>query len=141
MDMARNAHNGVASATRYVSAAGAAAPVIKKIMQEKELRDDVRQIVDSARDLYEHLDEETASKAREVWRKIDVHKNVDKAAHAAHSAADTLGAPRRSRRGGRGLVVLGVIGGSLYLFFSGRGRKARDLAMKPFHRGDGESEI
>ena len=48
--------NGMAAA-KYVSAAGTAAPVVRKILQQKELRDDVRQIVRSARDIYGHLDE------------------------------------------------------------------------------------
>jgi hypothetical protein len=140
MDMAKNEHNGAGSAVKYVSAASAAAPVIKKIMKEKELREDVRRIVTSARDIYEHLDEDTASKAREVLRRIDIHSNVDKVANVAHGAADTIGAPRHRRARGRTMVLLGMVGGGLYLLFTERGRKARDLAMKPFHSSDGSSE-
>lgn len=130
--------NGKAAA-KYVSAAGTAAPVVRKILQQKELRDDVRQIVRSARDIYGHLDQSTARKVRHLLREAAVHENVDKAAATIHAIADDVGAPRRRSKWARRSLVAGAAGGTVYLLASARGRKARELAMKPFRR-EGESQ-
>jgi hypothetical protein len=134
--MAKNPQDQVPGAIRYISAAGAAAPIVRRILQQRDTRDDVRQIVRSARDLYEHLDDDAAQKVRHLWSKVDVHENVDKAARTVHSVADDLGAPRHRGRWGRRAAVVTALGGGIYLVAGKRGRSLRDAAMKPFHHDE-----
>lgn len=137
------------SALKYATMAGAAAPYVRKIAEEKELRDELRSLVTSARHLYENL----APEQRRGRRRPDtaeVREWIDKASAALKDAAprvargktESKAAPQptgHAHKWGRRLFVVGAVGTIAGLFVHPRtGHRARDLAKRPFRGGDAE---
>jgi hypothetical protein len=95
-------------------AAAAAAPYVRRVMSDEELRDNVRVAVDSARQALSRLQNGKAP-AKVVLDDKKFKKNVQEAASALKDASDALrDAPKhpRKRSGGllRKLVLLMVVG-------------------------------
>ena len=88
---------------KAAGAASAAAPYVRRIMSDEELRDDLRRIIRSARHLYDQLSDEGVSKLLDD----DVRKDVDKIMEAVQGAGERIVAPRRSHTGAW------VVGGTL----------------------------
>ncbi|HMK93222.1 MAG TPA: hypothetical protein VK576_09495 [Thermoleophilia bacterium] len=99
---------------KAAGAASAAAPYVRRIMSDDELRADLRRIVNSARHLYDQLSEEGVSKLLDD----DVRKDVDRIMEAVQGAGERIVAPRRSHTGawvvGGTLIGLGVAGLLIY---------------------------
>jgi hypothetical protein len=99
-------------------AAGQAArtnPYIQKLVEDADLRDDLRTAFDSARKAYDRINGKGPQKALEDKR---VQKDLKEAASSLKSAADSLRAkPKRKKRRGR-VLVLGLVGAGLALALS-----------------------
>ena len=94
-------------------------PYVQRLMQDDELRDNLRVAYDAARDAYKRL---TNGKAptKVVMDDKRFQKDVKKAGEALRDASEALReGPKRRRKGGIGRVLmLGVVGGALALAFS-----------------------
>jgi adenylosuccinate synthase len=99
-------------------AAGQAArtnPYIQKLVEDADLRDDLRTAYESARKAYGRINGKGPQKALEDKR---VQKDLKEAASSLKSAADSLRAkPKRKKRRGR-VLVLGLVGAGLALALS-----------------------
>jgi hypothetical protein len=103
------------------NAAAQAAPYVQRVVEDEELRDNVRVAFEAARDAFERVSKGKAP-ARVVLDDKKFHKNVQEAAAALREASESLReAPRkqRKRRGGLGrkLLVL-VVGAGVALALS-----------------------
>jgi hypothetical protein len=99
-------------------AAGQAArsnPYIQKLVEDGDLRDELRTAFESARKAYGRINGKGPQKALEDKR---VQKDLKEAASSLKSAADSLRAkPKRRKRRGR-VLVLGLVGAGLALALS-----------------------
>jgi hypothetical protein len=92
---------------------------VQRIVQDEELRDNVRVALDNARDAYARLTNgKSASKV--VMEDKKFQKDVKNAADALKEAGTALrDGPKRKRGGGIGkLLLLGLIGGGLAIALS-----------------------
>jgi hypothetical protein len=94
-------------------------PYVRRLVQDDELRDNLRVAYDAARDAYKRL---TNGKAptKVVMDDKRFQKDVKKAGEALREATDALReGPKRRRKGGVGRVLLlGLVGGAVALAFS-----------------------
>jgi adenylosuccinate synthase len=99
-------------------AAGQAArtnPYIQKLVEDADLRDDLRTAYESARKAYGRINGKGPQKALDDKK---VQKDLKEAASSLKSAADALRAkPKRKKRRGRVLLV-GIVGAGLALALS-----------------------
>ena len=82
---------------RAAGAASAAAPYVRRIMSDDELRNDLRTLVTAGRHLYEGLTENGMSKLLED----DVRNDLDRIVASLQAASERVIRPRRSSRLGR----------------------------------------
>jgi hypothetical protein len=89
-------------------------PYIQRLVQDDELRDNLRVAYESARNAYARLANGKAP-TKVVMDDKRFQKDVKKAGEALRTAGEALReGPRRRRRGGVGrLLLLGVVGGAL----------------------------
>jgi hypothetical protein len=94
-------------------------PYVQRLVQDDELRDNLRVAYESARDAYKRLTNGKAP-SKVVMDDKRFQKDVKKAGEALRDATEALReGPKRRRRGGIGRVLLlGVVGGALALAFS-----------------------
>jgi hypothetical protein len=94
-------------------------PYVQRLVQDDELRDNLRVAYEAARDAYKRLTNGKAP-ARVVMDDKRFQKDVKKAGEALRDASEALReGPKRRRKGGIGRVLmLGVVGGALALAFS-----------------------
>jgi hypothetical protein len=92
-------------------AAGQAArnnPYVQRLIDDDELRDNLRTAYESARKAYGRMNGKTPQKALENKK---VQKDLKEAATSLKSAAEALREPKKKKRRGKGLLALLVIGG------------------------------
>ena len=93
-------------------AAGQAArnnPYVQRLVEDDELRENLRTAYESARKAYGRMNGKTPQKALENKK---VQKDLKEAATSLKSAADALREPKRKKRSrGKGLFALALIGG------------------------------
>jgi hypothetical protein len=110
--------NKAANAGAGVIAAGAAArenPYVKRLIEDADLRDDLRSAYESARKAYGRVNGKSPAKALEDKK---VQRELKQAADSLKSAADSLRTPpKRKRRTGR-LLIAGIVGAGLALALS-----------------------
>ncbi len=110
----RKAAKGAAGAI----AAGQAArenPYVRRLIEDAELREELRDAFQSARKAYSRIDGKGPAKAFEDKR---LQRDLKHAADSLKSAADSLRGPKR-RRGGLGRVLLlGLVGAGLAMALS-----------------------
>ena len=116
-------------AQRARDAVGAAGnnPYLRRLIEDEDLRDSLRDAVDAARDAYSRL----SSNGSVIDAAIDdkkVHRDLKAAAENLRDASQRLRGEERKRRWGR-LVLVAVIGAILALVLSGGLRKALLDAM------------
>ena len=89
-------------------------PYVQRLVQDEELRDNLRVAYHSARDAYTRLSNGKAA-SKVVMDDKRFQKDVKKAGEALRTAGEALRqGPRRRRRGGVGkLLLLGLVGGAL----------------------------
>ena len=111
-------------ASRARNAVGSAAdnPYLKRIMEDEDLRESVRDAFESARDAYERL----SSNGSVIDTAIDdkkVHKDLKATAENLREASNRLRGQEKKRHWGR-LLVIGIAGAVLALALSEGLRKA-----------------
>jgi hypothetical protein len=109
-----------------VSAAGNN-PYLRRLIEDEDLRDSVRDAVDAARDAYERL----SSNGNVIDTAIDdkkVHKDLKSAAENLRDASSRLRGEQKKRHWGR-LIVIAILGAVLALVLSEGLRKSLLDAM------------
>ena len=109
-----------------VSAAGNN-PYLRRLIEDEDLRDSVRDAVDAARDAYERL----SSNGSVIDTAIDdkkVHKDLKTAAQSLRDASGRLRGEEKKRHWGR-LIVIAILGAVLALVLSEGLRKTLLDAM------------
>jgi hypothetical protein len=97
-------------------------PYLRRLMEDEELRDSVRNAFDAAKHAYERL----SKNGSVIDTAIDdkkVHKDLKSAAENLRDASNRLRGKERKRRWGR-LIVIGLAGATLALVLSEGLRKA-----------------
>ncbi len=90
-------------------------PYVQRIVEDSDLRDDLRTAFESARKAYGRMNGKGPQKALEDKK---VQRDLKEAASSLKSAADSLRTPpKRKKRRGR-LLVLGLVGAGLALALS-----------------------
>jgi hypothetical protein len=90
-------------------------PYVQRLIEDDDLRDELREAFDSARKAYGRIDGKGPAKAFEDKK---VQRELKQAAESLKSAADSLRAPKK-RKGGLGrLLLLGLLGAALAMAFS-----------------------
>ncbi len=109
---------------KAVAAAGAAKAAkdnayVKAIVEDDDLRDNIRQAYESARDAYSRLSD-GKSPAKAIFDDKKLQKDLRQAALSIRDASVALReAPRKQRKGGFGrILLLGLVGGGLALALS-----------------------
>ena len=110
-------------------AAGVAArnnPYVRKLVEDDELRDNLRTAYESARKAYGRMNGKAPQKALDDKK---VRKDLKEAATSFKNAADALRDSKKTKRGrrGKGLIALTLVGGVAALVASeGLRKKALD---------------
>lgn len=100
-------------------AAGKAAsnnPYVRRLIEDEDLREELRSAFESARKAYGRIDGKGPAKALEDKK---VQRELRNASESLRSAAESLRARPKRRRGGLGrLLMLAIVGGVLALALS-----------------------
>ena len=91
-------------------------PYVQRLIDDEDLRDNVRIAVESARHAYGRLNNGKAP-TRALMDDKKLHKDLKKSAEALREASTSLrSGPKRKRRGGLGrMLLLGIVGGAIAL--------------------------
>ncbi|HWT94060.1 MAG TPA: hypothetical protein VN238_13735 [Solirubrobacteraceae bacterium] len=118
-----------AKATAGTAVAGAT-PYVQRLIQDEELRENLRTAYESGRSAYGRLNDGKAP-AKALLDDKKLHRELQTAADAIRDASDALrdGPKKKKRKGGvRRLLVLGLIGGGVAIGVSeGLRNKVLDL--------------
>jgi hypothetical protein len=98
-----------AKVMRAAGAAGVAAPYVRRIMSDDELRRDLRALIVAGRHLYEGLTENGVSKLLDD----DVRKDVDRIVASLQGASERVINPTPHNRWGAWLIGGTLIGGAV----------------------------
>jgi len=117
---------------RAAAAAGVAAPYVRRIMSDDELRDDLRTLIASGRHLYEGLTTSGASKLLDD----DVREDLDRIVASLQGAGERVVHPQRSSHWGAWIVGATLIGGAVagLLIYPG----TRNQILRAVGMSDGE---
>jgi hypothetical protein len=105
-----------AKATAGTAVAGAT-PYVQRLIQDEELRDNLRTAYESGRSAYSRLNNGKAP-AKALLDDKKLHKELQNAADALRDATDALreGPKKKRRKGGLGrLFLLAIVGGAVAL--------------------------
>ena len=94
---------------RAAGAASAAAPYMRRIMRDNELRDDLRTLIVAGRHLYEGLTQDGVSKLLDD----DVRKDLDRIISSLQGAGERVVRPQRSGHWGAWIIGGTLIGGAV----------------------------
>ena len=98
-----------ATVLRAAGAASAAAPYVRRIMGDDELRRDLRTLIVAGRHLYEGLTTHGASTLLED----DVRKDLDRVVASLQDASERVIRPRRSSHWGSWIIGGTLVGGTV----------------------------
>src|SRR3712207_4320910 len=110
------AKSKAAKASAGAAVAGAQ-PYVQRLIQDAELRDNIRTAYDSGRSAYHRLNNGKAP-AKALLDDKKLHKDLQRAADSLRDASDALreGPQKRKRKGGIGkLLFIALIGGAVAL--------------------------
>lgn len=109
--MAKKTKAAKASAGAAVTGAS---PYVQRLIQDEELRDNIRTAYDSGRSAYHRLNNGKAP-AKALLDDKKLHKDLQRAADSLCDASDALReGPVKKRKGGLGrLLLLAIIGGAV----------------------------
>ncbi len=123
--MAKKAAKKAAAQTRAVEAVEAAKPYVQRIVEDDDLRSNLREAYESARDAYERADGKSATKVLEDKK---LQGDLKNAADSLKQAAEALKEPEKKpkEKGGKlgKLLLLALIGAVLAVVLSEDVRKA-----------------
>ena len=112
--MAKKTKAAKASAGAAVTGAS---PYVQRLIQDEELRDNIRTAYESGRSAYHRLSNGKGP-AKSLLDDKKLHKDLQRAADSLRDASDALreGPKKRKRKGGIGrLLLLAIIGGAVAL--------------------------
>ena len=115
--MAKKTKAAKASAGAAVTGAS---PYVQRLIQDEELRENIRTAYESGRSAYGRLNNGKAP-AKALLDDKKLHKDLQSAADALRDASDALrdGPKKKKRKGGIGrLLVLSIVGGAVALAVS-----------------------
>jgi hypothetical protein len=101
------------------SAASQASPYVQRVVEDAELRDNMKTVFENAKSAYGRLS--NGKPASKVFDDKKLHKELKQAAEALRDSAEALreGPQKKKRRGGFGkLLLLGIVGAGLALALS-----------------------
>jgi hypothetical protein len=106
------------------AAAGARSnPYVQRLIDDPNLREDVRQAVDSARHAYKRMSNGKPP-ARALMEDKKLHKDLRAASESLRDASERLRGKRRRKRRGRRLLMLAIVGAAVLLAVNEGARKA-----------------
>jgi hypothetical protein len=97
-------------------------PYVQRLIEDEELRDNLREAVEAARDAYSRI-ANGKGPAKAIMEDKKVHKDLRNAAESLREASEQLRGKRRKSRLGR-LILLALIGAAIALLLSEDIRKA-----------------
>jgi hypothetical protein len=98
-------------------------PYVQRLIEDPELRDNVRSAVESARKAYKRM-QNGKGPAKALMEDRKVQRNLKEAADSLKTAADHARGKTRKRRPLRRLIGLAIIGGIIAMIASEGARKA-----------------
>ncbi len=101
-------------------AAATASPYVQRLIQDEDLRENLRVAFESGRDAFDRLSNGKGP-AKALLDDKKLHKNLKNAADSLRDASEALreGPKKRKRKGGLGrLILLSVVGGAIALAVS-----------------------
>lgn len=99
-------------------------PYVQRLIEDQELRENVRQAIDSARHAYKRMSNGKGP-AKALMEDKKLQRDLRDATESLREAADQIrGKRRRKKHRGRRLFMLLLIGGAITLAFSEGARKA-----------------
>jgi hypothetical protein len=90
-------------------------PYVQRLVEDDDLRDELRAAFESARKAYGRIDSKGPQKALEDKK---VQRELKQAAESLKSAADSLRAPKKRKRGLGRLILIAIVGAGLALALS-----------------------
>ena len=101
------------------AAVAGASPYVQRLIQDEELRDNIRNAYESGRSAYDRLNHGKAP-AKALLDDKKLHKDLQRAADSLRDASDALRqGPVRKRKGGIGrLLLISIVGGAVALAVS-----------------------
>ena len=114
--MAKKTKAAKASAGAAVTGAS---PYVQRLIQDEELRDNIRTAYESGRSAYNRLNNGKGP-AKSLLDDKKLHKDLQRAADSLRDASDALReGPKRKRKGGIGrLLLISIVGGAVALAVS-----------------------
>jgi hypothetical protein len=97
-------------------------PYVQRLIEDEELRDNIREAVEAARDAYARI-ANGKGPAKAIMEDKKVHKDLRTAAESLREASEQLRGKRRKSRLGR-LILIALIGAAIALLLSEDIRKA-----------------
>jgi hypothetical protein len=92
-------------------------PYLDRALTDPDFRNDVRDALEAARELYEPISKGNggvAKKAKKIAGSKKAQENLKRALDDLQSASATLKGKKRKRRGRKTLLMAGVVAGALY---------------------------
>jgi hypothetical protein len=111
-----------ATSKRAREATEAAKPYVQRLIEDEELRANIKEAFEAARDAYERV-ANGKGPVRAITEDKKVHRDLRKTAESLREASEQLRGRRRKRRWGR-LLLIGLIGAALAIALSEDLRKA-----------------
>ena len=90
-------------------------PYVQRLIDDEDLRDELRSAFESARKAYGRIDSKGPAKALENKK---VQRDLKQAADSLKSAADSLREPRKRKRGFGRLLLITLVGAGLAIALS-----------------------
>jgi hypothetical protein len=123
------------SGATLATAFGGARPVAERLLYDDDLRDNVRTLIDSARNILDEVsDEEPTEIVAKLWDNKRLRKEIETAVEALQEGSRRVRG-RRVRSGGRSgkfLLVLLLAGGAFLFLSPQTGPEARRIAGDVF---------
>jgi hypothetical protein len=98
-------------------------PYVQRLIEDPDLRDNVREAFESARSAYRRMSNGKAP-AKALVEDKKLQRDLRDASHSLREAAEQIQGKRRKKHRGRRLLMLVIIGGAAALIISESARKA-----------------
>ena len=121
---------GATNGSALVAAYAGARPVAERILYDDDLRDNIRTLIESSRNILDELSDESPQEIiARLWDDDKVRNQVESAVGAVQEGAKRIRGERVRKRGGSGRLLLVLTAGAGFLFLSPRtGPQARRIA-------------
>jgi uncharacterized membrane-anchored protein YjiN (DUF445 family) len=113
-----------------LGAYGGARPVAERLLYDDDLRDNIRILIESARNILDEVsDEEPTEIVTKLWDDKKLRREIETAVEAAQEGYKRVRGQRVRGGGGGRLLLLLILGGGAFLFLNPRtGPEARRIA-------------